>query len=59
MGALSFGLLNVLKESGYEVSYSELLQKLLKWIRSNRYEQTPQMSFGKLANVDSQFSFLK
>lgn len=57
VGALSYALQHVLKEVNYSVTHSDLLSKVRSWLKTNGYDQIPQMSFGRLSSLDSLFSF--
>lgn len=59
VGALTFCLHEILKETNYDISYLKLLQKAKEWLKKMGYTQIPQMSFGKLKYVESDFNFCK
>jgi hypothetical protein len=56
-GAMTYSLLSTIKASaGKPITLISLLKKLRIFMKNNGYAQVPQMSTGKLVNLQSYFS---
>lgn len=56
-GALTFGLIKMLQDHDFKISYEELLHDLRRWMTKNGYSQVPQISFGTSKDLAELFSF--
>lgn len=51
-GAMSASLI---KNYSDGITYNDLINKMRSWLRNNRYTQVPQLSSGKLININDKF----
>jgi hypothetical protein len=57
-GALTGALLHVLQQQSWSVDYCSLLQHIRQWLKQGKYQQVPQLCFGRLLTAEKKFSFV-